>query len=274
MGMRTHRVLQRSVFFPLLLSVEFFFGSMVGALPVHPSMIDNTAVLALAPHTDKSLNWSGYVADGGGYTAVSGSWVVPVVEPGDTLAADATWVGIGGVQNHNLIQAGTQAVVEPDGTVEYQAWVEALPHESTPVPLLVRAGDIVSAELNEESPGYWHVSIRNITSGKKFETTMAYDSQHVSAEWIQEMPTGNVFIALDNFHTLDFLSTSAVQKGKTVTPFVAKARALTMVNGAGEPLAVPTTLSENGGAFRVQRTEAHIVPARDAFAEDMAKTAF
>src|SRR5690348_4888732 len=65
-----------------------------------------------------SSNWAGYVAEGGTYTGVSGAWHVPVPQDSaaTSVAADATWVGIGGVESHDLIQAGTQAIVE-DGSI-------------------------------------------------------------------------------------------------------------------------------------------------------------
>src|SRR5712691_1616461 len=40
----------------------------------------------------RSGNWSGYVASGGTFTSVSGSWIVPQVSAG-SAGADATWVG-------------------------------------------------------------------------------------------------------------------------------------------------------------------------------------
>jgi hypothetical protein len=87
-----------------------------------------------------SLNWAGYTATEGSYTSVSGSWVVPEVKNASVGRADAAWVGIGGVESHDLIQAGTQAVVTRRG-VQYQAWYEMLPDVSIPVPLAVRPGD-------------------------------------------------------------------------------------------------------------------------------------
>jgi hypothetical protein len=42
----------------------------------------------------------------------------------------ATWVGIGGVNSRDLIQAGTQQQTTGTGQTQYQAWVEMLPQAS------------------------------------------------------------------------------------------------------------------------------------------------
>src|SRR5581483_11427568 len=55
--------------------------------PLQPAATDNL-----------SYNWAGYVAGGGGFSGVSGSWVVPAVVSG-TPGADATWVGVGGTNS-------------------------------------------------------------------------------------------------------------------------------------------------------------------------------
>ena len=51
---------------------------------------------------------------------MSGSWTVPNVTPSNSDAADATWVGIGGVSTSDLIQAGTDVNVQ-SGQVIYTA---------------------------------------------------------------------------------------------------------------------------------------------------------
>lgn len=250
--------LERTVLIALVIAAEFFVVGFVGASPVEPN-IDSTAALQPAAFTDRSLNWSGYVADSGDFTAISGSWVVPAVASEGGIAADATWVGIGGIANRNLIQAGTQAVVNEHGSVEYQAWIEGLPGESVEVPLEVHAGDAVTVELTEKVAGEWNIALHNNSTGKNYETTVPYHSVHSSAEWIEEMPSGNIFLPLDNFNRVDFTAASAVQNGKRVTPKEAGAHALTMVNGTGDTLAVPSVLAESGEAFRVLRSPAPAV---------------
>ncbi len=252
----------------LILAQLFFFGHASQVSFVATPLSDTTASLPFAASTEKSLNWSGYVAKDGMYTAVSGSWIVPVVMPSESLAADATWVGVGGIENKNLIQAGTQAVADQGGSVAYEAWIEGLPGASQRVPLSVHAGDTVTVALSEASAGWWHIAMKNTTTGKTFETDMPYDSSHASAEWIQEMPSGNVAIGLDSFDSVHFLSASATKNGQVITPTGAGAKALSMVSHSGEELVMPSVLDVTG-AFRVERTDVPSFADRRHFIQEM-----
>jgi hypothetical protein len=143
-----------------------------------------------ASGADVSDNWSGYAATDGAYTAVSGTWVVPTVnaDNGDTGAGDATWVGIGGTDSHDLIQAGTDAAVLGTGRVRYSAWIEMLPAVAQTVPLTVSPGDTVSASITRQSGTNWQITLQNRTTGQQYQTTVQYTSSLSSAEWIQEAP--------------------------------------------------------------------------------------
>src|SRR5688500_11049684 len=122
-------------------------GALSGASGAAPAQTQpDTTTTTPARITDTSSNWSGYVANGGTYTSVTGTWVVPQVSP-TTTGADATWVGIGGVTGTDLIQAGTQATVTGDGSVTYSAWTEILPDYSRTAPLQVTSGDTVTVTI-------------------------------------------------------------------------------------------------------------------------------
>ena len=202
-----------------------------------------------------SRNWSGYVATGGTFTAVSGTWTVPTVSAtAPVTGADATWVGIGGATSADLIQAGTEAVVNK-GTVQYGAWIETLPQPSQPISLLVNAGDTVSVSIAQESSGTWRITVTNTTTGGTYNTTVPYASSTSSAEWIQEAPsTGKGVVLLDRFGTVRFTNASTVVNGKTVTAAAASAKAVTMVNNkTGVTLATPSSLGTDGASFSVTR---------------------
>ena len=111
-------------------------------LPGQPSA-SAPAPQAVAPGAQNtSHNWSGYAATNGQpYTAVTGTWTVPQLASGGAQGVGATWVGIGGVTSHDLIQAGTQDVASGNGQSQYQAWIETLPQASRQVPLAVAPGD-------------------------------------------------------------------------------------------------------------------------------------
>src|ERR1041385_7576167 len=70
--------------------------------PARQSPRNNQEQLLAAKNSTAAYNWAGYVASGGTYTGVSGSWVVPSVSDPTGESADATWVGIGGVGSDDL----------------------------------------------------------------------------------------------------------------------------------------------------------------------------
>jgi hypothetical protein len=209
----------------------------------------------------RSSNWSGYAASGGVFTAVTGSWIVPTVSA-TSSGADATWVGIGGLSTRDLIQAGTQGTVSGSGEVRYHAWIEMLPDASRPVPLSVSAGDAVTVTLTEQQDDEWLISMKNDTTGETYGVTVRYSSSNSSAEWVQEAPSvGRGIVPLDRFGTLQFTAGSAIRDGESMSLAELGARAITMINGAGETLAQPSTLGSDGSSFTVTRTDASNTPS-------------
>jgi hypothetical protein len=210
--------------------------------------------------TSSSSNWSGYVASGGTFTSVTGSWIVPTVSTA-TSGADATWVGIGGLTSRDLIQAGTQAMVDGRGTVEYSSWIEMLPQSSRTVPLSVTAGDSVTVTITQKTGNDWLIAMKNNTTGDTYNITVQYSSSNSSAEWVQEAPSvGRGIVALDRFGTLQFTGGGAVRDGKSMSLAALGARAITMINGSGQVLAQPSTLASDGSSFTITRTDASSTP--------------
>ena len=207
-----------------------------------------------------SRNWAGYAATGSqSYTAVSGTWTVPQLSQTGTAGVGATWVGIGGVNSRDLIQAGTQDVAAGNGQSQYQAWIELLPQASQQVPLAVAPGDSVSVSIAETAPnsGLWQIAFKNNTSGQTYQTTVRYTSSQSSAEWIEEAPASRGgILPLDNFGTIPFSGASAVANGQTVDLAQAGAQPITMTNAGGQALAVPSSIGGGGSSFSVARTQA------------------
>lgn len=210
---------------------------------------------------DTALNWAGYVSTSGNYTSVSGSWIVPTVTQSAENVADATWVGIGGVATNDLIQAGTEAIPDSNGSLAYEAWYETLPQDSVTVPLSISAGDSVSVSITEVSTDLWQIAFDDATTGKTYTTDVRYDSSQSSADWIEEMPVEvNGVVSLDNFGEVNFTSGYAIQNGQVVTIASSGAKALTMDNAEGQPTATPSTLGATGSSFSVLRTDAASTP--------------
>lgn len=215
-----------------------------------------------ADSSTSALNWAGYVATGGTYTSVSGSWIVPTVAAGSSHnVADATWVGIGGVSSKDLIQAGTEAIPNSDGTLSYQAWLELLPQDSRVVPLTISPGDSVSVAITESGTNMWQISFVDITTGRSYSTSVNYDSSLSSADWIEEMPVevGGV-VALDNFGQIDFSGGYTVKNGQAETIQASGAQALNMNNAQGETVATTSVIGQSGSSFAVTRTNVASTP--------------
>jgi hypothetical protein len=236
-----------------------FFLSATGAQAV---LADNSSAINSELTSNTSENWAGYVSaqNGAIYTAVSGSWNIPTpsVTTNTPVSTDATWVGVGGVTGTDLIQSGTQAVVQ-NGVVTYEAWIETLPNYQQIIPLTVRGGDSVAVSLKELSVGQWSLSFSDNTTGQNYQETLNYNSSLSSAEWIEEMPAGvsgqngTYFLPLDNFGTVNFTSANATINGETENIAEVGAGQLTMVSG-GQALATPSAISSDGGSFSVTRS--------------------
>jgi hypothetical protein len=203
-----------------------------------------------------SGNWSGYVAQGTGYSAVTGTWTIPQPSAANSWGADGAWVGIGGFGSEDLIQAGTGTEVAPNGRMRYQAWVEMLPAPPQTLPLPVKPGDSVTFALAETSPTQWTITAKNNTTGQTVSVDEQYESSHTSAEWIEEAPaTPRGLLPLTSFEQIDFTAGSVVHDGKTQSLAAAGALPITMVDNAGRPIAQPSTLGPEGSAFSVSRID-------------------
>jgi hypothetical protein len=142
-----------------------------------------------------SANWSGYVTAARGgeqITAVSGSWIVPLIRnapPGFS----SSWVGIGGFHTSDLIQAGTASSGMLEGNY---AWYEMLPENETRIEsgcagdatCSVHQGDRIATSVTNVGGNTWVISMTN--AGKwSWSKTVSYASSRSSAEWIFEAPT-------------------------------------------------------------------------------------
>jgi hypothetical protein len=186
---------------------------------------------------------------------VSGSWTVPsVTGNGRTVTADAAWIGIGGVTSNDLIQVGTTEIVDPGGQVSFGAFYELLPAPETPIPsMTVGAGDAMSADISEQTPGHWQITIGDATRGETFTIAVGYDSSYSTAEWIEEDPSyaSGGLVPFDNFGVVHFSGSKATADGASQTLGALGAQVIILVSGAGTPLATPSALSSSGQSFSV-----------------------
>jgi hypothetical protein len=71
-------------------------------------------------------------------------------------------------------------------------------------------------------------------------------------------------LPLDDFSSVGFTQATATQNGQTVDLAQAGAQPITMLNGAGQALAVPSAIGSDGASFQVSRTSASATPVPSA----------
>ena len=181
-------------------------------------------LLQLAPHlranTNQSSNWFGYnqgTLEQGSklFNSITGDWTVPTATQHTAGGAEnsSDWIGIGGgcvdsgctATDSTLIQTGTEQDVSSSGAPSYSVWWELVPAPSlTITSMTVNPGDHMHASIAEVVPdsNLWTITIKDLTNGQSYMTTVPYTSTHLTAEWIEETPlllgTNAGFAALPN----------------------------------------------------------------------------
>ena len=181
-------------------------------------------LLQLAPHlranTNQSSNWFGYnqgTLEQGSklFNSITGDWTVPTATQHTAGQAEnsSDWIGIGGgcvdsgctATDSTLIQTGTEQDVSSSGAPSYSVWWELVPAPSlTITSMTVNPGDHMHASIAEVVPdsNLWTITIKDLTNGQSYMTTVPYTSTHLTAEWIEETPlllgTNAGFAALPN----------------------------------------------------------------------------
>jgi hypothetical protein len=148
----------------------------------------------------QSLNWSGYIRSGRGFTSASASWTVPSL----TSTHDgysSTWVGVDGATSGDgyLIQTGTEGDVS-GGRRTYNAWWEVItPDDVAPetrfTKLTIAPGDSITASVRRTTAGRWTMRLRDNTTRHSASHTAAFAGPGSSAEWVQEDTDVNGFIS-------------------------------------------------------------------------------
>lgn len=236
-------------------------GRRLGAAPF-PSLPHAAAGRSgAALPTSLSTNWAGLAGTATGVRGAAGQWVVPKVAAVPASGYSASWVGVDGVGNTDLIQTGT----EQDAGGTYFAWWEILPAPATVItqangqPEPVRPGDRITASVQASTttPGDWTITLQDLTQNWSFTQLEPYSGPGASAEWIEEAPTVNgVQSTPADFGTVHFAGTSIYTAGPTGTGWYATrlgpANEVALVNPAGTNVlalpSAPTPLSPPPGS--------------------------
>jgi hypothetical protein len=160
----------------------------------------------LRSNTNTSGNWFGYnqgTLEQGSklFNSIGGQWTVPTVTQHTAGQSEASsdWIGVGGgcidagctATDSTLIQTGTEQDVSATGQPTYNAWYELVPAPELQITsLTVHPGDRMSASVSEvvSDSNVWNISLKDLTTGQSFSTTVPYTSTHTTAEWIEETP--------------------------------------------------------------------------------------
>ncbi len=156
-----------------------------------------------------TLNWSGYALTGSAFTGVSGTFNVPApLGSASCLGETSVWVGIDGLYNNDLLQAGiaesgfsvpsrpthkdwpTPAVapILCARRAQVYAWWEDLPSGPVRVNFPVQVGDSVTVSIFKMSPGWWALALHDLTAKRSFLLAQPYDGPQTSVEWVVEAP--------------------------------------------------------------------------------------
>jgi len=168
-----------------LVGAVFTVAVLLASSSAHATPNPNDPVVVTA-------HWAGYVARVDGSVAhVSGRWVQPRIVCNRPNSSAAFWVGLGGAraESERLEQIGTSADCSAGMHVSYSAWYELFPARAVEIPLLIRGGDVMSAEVGVVEDA---VTLRlvNTSTGESFSTVQAVlQPEADSAEWIVEAPS-------------------------------------------------------------------------------------
>jgi hypothetical protein len=199
----------------------------------------------------RSSNWSGYAVTGQTYTQAAGSWSVPTViaTPGARYASD--WVGIGGFNSGDLIQAGTTEQYV-NGHATYNAWTEILPaSEKLITGFTVHPGDAMTVTIIKGSGKSWTMTVTDSTESETFSRKVSYTSLESSAEWIHEAPeVGGSIVDIASTSNVDF--DHGTVNGSTVIGSAGTLNKILLVGASpGDTKATPSKLDSDMDGFAV-----------------------
>jgi len=189
-----------------------------------------------------STNWSGYDIQGGGINGAAGTFTVPTISPSGPETDTSEWVGIDGVTNGSLIQAGIHEE-DLNGQLLVWPWWEILPAPETQIfGMPINVGDSISVNIHKMSGTTWQIGLVDNTSGQTFAIRRGYSGPSTSAEWIVEAPTiGQNTAALGVFSPITF-------SGLAVDGVEMSLDRLFMVDNTNTVISSPSPLDPNGFA--------------------------
>jgi hypothetical protein len=156
----------------------------------------------------------------GGFSRVTGPWVVPKATCDGTTSLMFAWVGLDDAGARYLEQAGSGAYCQAGShTPLYYAWYEMFPRPSVPTSLVVRPGDTIRTTVSAAGSKFTF-RIENLTTRKTFGTAVRQaHAPRLAAYWIVESPWSSGSSAklfpLTRFAPFTLIRASATANGRT-----------------------------------------------------------
>jgi len=200
--------------------------------------------------------WSGYVLTGGngGYQTVSGEWTVPTVDCVSTPDGyTSDWVGVNGWNSiPGLFQDGTTSYCFNGQQSDYAWWTDETEKYVAVSLFTVSPGDVIDAEVYQDTSGGWDYYISDLTSGLHASANPSFSVLGTSAEWIAEDPGDATTkpLPLANFGSVTFTDLVTVPSGSGTLPPYSDAVEM-VADGSVEALPSPIQGSGASAAFTV-----------------------
>lgn len=217
------------------------WGSAATPLPLRSRPILTTTA-------SSSVNWSGYVSEGGPFDQVSATWTQPTGTCASSATYSSFWVGLDGAGTNTVEQTGAEVDCSSGRAVCY-AWYEMYPRPLVRYGAAVHPGDQMSAQVTTDGAGNFTLAISDVTRGwTKTQNKLNLKAKGGSAEVVAEAPASvSSVLPLTNFGTVSFIGAQA-----NGLPLAASnPLAVTMVSPAGVVKAQPSPLSADGTSFQV-----------------------
>jgi hypothetical protein len=211
-----------------------------------------------------STNWAGYAAANNishptknSVSAVSGSWIVPILKPTPDNSYCAIWVGIDGYGSPSVEQIGTSHNWI-NGVQQNYTWFEMYPSGSFAIngfPLI--PGDVISASVVYSGNSIFTLTIVNDTRQVYFTVPTSYTHSTValreSAEWIVEAPFLNGILPLSDFVTAYLWGCVATINGVSapINNSSWQHAGIEMIMANNVAKAIPSALLADNGSFFV-----------------------
>ena len=137
-----------------------------------------------------SPNWVGYTFSVQGVTGIRAEWSEPFAIPVQQRSAEVVWVGVGGFNSPDIMQAGTIAYFIGRYGGE-NAWYERFPVDKYTVPgLRVFPQDVIDCVLTRQpgSQTRWRIWIKETATGAVWTRTVHFDAGVQLPDFIVEDP--------------------------------------------------------------------------------------